>query len=315
MKGKLLAVGECMMELTSLDDNMFKKSYAGDTYNALVYAKRLNSRLTTSFLTAVGNDQASKDMLKHWCEEDIDDTKTIITDQATIGLYSIATDNKGERSFNYWRAGSAASQMMKYQGIDDFVSLCSSSDIVFFSGISLSVLEDEDKAKLISLMIKLQKQGSKIAFDPNYRPKMWLNNAHARYWLEKAYNVSDILMPGVEEHEQLFGHKNYQEIIEYCQLFGAKEVVIKCDQDGVYGFDGGDIVHHQPFKPAPEQVDSTAAGDSFAGTYLAARLSGDNIDLAIKKSCFVAGEVVQHKGAILTKSVYQQLKTELALLR
>jgi 2-dehydro-3-deoxygluconokinase len=204
---------------------------------------------------------------------------------------------------------------MKYQSIDDLVKLCLSSDIVFFSGISLSVLEDDDKDKLISLMVRLKAQGCKVAFDPNYRPKMWLNNAHAINWLEKAYTVSDIIMPGIEEHDQLFGHSSYQDIIEYCQLFGDKEVVIKCDQDGVYGYEAGELVHHQPFKPAPVQVDSTAAGDSFAGTYLAARLSGNNIDLSIKKACFVAGEVVQHKGAILTKNVYQQLTSELALLR
>ncbi|WP_440874120.1 sugar kinase [Thalassotalea sp. PLHSN55] len=310
MTGKFLAVGECMMELTPSSKDMFAKGFAGDTYNALVYAKRLNQTLTTSMLTAVGDDIPSQEMLTRWAQEGIDNSSTLITNQATIGLYAISTDSLGERSFSYWRAGSAASQMMTYKSVDELAQLNADADLVFFSGISLSILTDQDKSKLIELMAKLKQNGCKIAFDPNYRPKMWNNSAHAIQWLAAAYQVSDIIMPGIEEHEQLLGHKTQQDILDYCCSFGDCEVVIKCGENGVYGYKNGQLQHHQPFEPAPVQVDSTAAGDSFAGTYLAARLSGDSIELSIKKACFIAGKVVQHKGAILAKPIYQQAAVE-----
>lgn len=312
MTAKLLAIGECMMELTAEPNERFKKGYAGDTYNALVYAKRLNPKLTTCLLTALGDDQVSQDMQNSWLNLGVSNSQVITTNQATIGLYSIATDETGERSFSYWRKGSAASQMMQLLSFDELVNRNTGFDTVFFSGISLAILTDEDKATLISLIAQLKKLGASIAFDPNYRSKMWKDEQHAINWLTKAYEVSDILMPGIEEHQQLFGHQTSEQIMDFCQQFSAREVIIKCGNEGVFGYESGQFVYHQPFAPAPIQVDSTAAGDSFAGTYLAARLSGDSVENSIKKACFVAGQVVQHKGAILSETVYQKIADEVA---
>ena len=82
------------------------------------------------------------------------------------------------------------------------------------------------------------------------------------------------------------------------------EVIIKCDSDGVYAFDEDKKEYHLPFSPASTQVDSTAAGDSFAGTYLAARLNGSRIDEAISHAAEVAKFVIQHHGAIVEQSVF-----------
>lgn len=302
--GTLLALGECMLELIPCNDDSFAKGYAGDTFNALVYAKRLEPGLNVSYLTGVGADAISQDMLNYWHSLGINSDKAIQSDTATIGIYAISTDEHGERSFSYWRKGSAASQLMQLADIEKLASLAKGSDVVFFSGIMLAILSDEDKERFIEMIALVKKQGARIAFDPNYRPKMWDGNAHAIYWLEKAYGISDILMPGIEEHEQLFGHQSEQDILAFCKLFRVKEVIIKCDQDGVYGYQENQLVHHQPFVPAPIQVDSTAAGDSFAGTYLAARISGDDVGKSIQKACLVAGQVVQHKGAIMPESEY-----------
>jgi len=301
----LLAIGECMLELTHTGPDTIKKSYAGDTYNALVYANRYNSNITTSFFTAIGCDEVSLDMQARWKHENISNEQCITTPEYTIGIYSISTDKHGERSFSYWRKGSAATHMMTLKPINELVTMCSHTDIVFFSGITLGILSDNDKALLLEFLIQLRQKGCKIAFDPNYRSAMWTSKEHAIYWLEQSYKNSDIVMPGIEEHEALYGHTTYQEIADYCQTLNAKEVVIKCGKDGTYGFEKNQQVAHQVFEAAPIQVDSTAAGDSFAGTYLAARLSGHDVEQSIKSACFVAGKVVQHKGAILSQAIYQ----------
>jgi len=46
-------------------------------------------------------------------------------------------------------------------------------------------------------------------------------------------------------------------------------------------------------------VDTTAAGDSFAGAYLAARLSGASAVAAATAGADLAGRVIQHRGAII----------------
>lgn len=303
----LLAIGECMMELTSQGKDTYKRSFAGDTYNALVYAKRSIPELNSLFFTAIGNDDISKTMSSQWQKEGISSSFTLTSNHATIGIYAISTDDTGERSFSYWRKNSAASQMMTIKSVDELIDTCPAVDCVFFSGISLAILSDVDKALLIKFVEGVRATGIKIAFDPNYRPAMWNNKQHAIDWLEKAYAVSDILLPGEEDHYALFDHTCHNEIAQYCQRFKVQEIVIKCGEKGTFVYYDNELTVHQPFQAAPVQVDSTAAGDSFAGTYLAQRIIKNDIATSLQQAAKVARQVVQHRGAIMPTALYNQV--------
>ncbi|MBU2872068.1 sugar kinase [Colwellia sp. E2M01] len=303
----LLAIGECMMELTPLEENTYQRSFAGDTYNALVYAKRNAPELDALIFTAIGNDDISSVMESQWQKEGVSSDFTLKSDKDTIGIYAIATDASGERSFSYWRKNSAASNMMAIKSVNELLDSCPELDCAFFSGISLAILSEEDKAKLIEFIKGLKAKGTRIAFDPNYRPAMWNNKAHAIYWLEKAYSVSDIVLPGEEDHQAIFNHNGHAQIAAYCQAFKIKEVVIKCGVEGVFVYSDGKLSTHEPFKAAPVQVDSTAAGDSFAGTYLSQRVTNHDIESSLMQATKVAGQVVQHRGAIMPTALYNSV--------
>ncbi|MEI8619186.1 hypothetical protein P4S63_25420 [Pseudoalteromonas sp. B193] len=47
------------------------------------------------------------------------------------------------------------------------------NDWVFLVSISLAILDDESKQALLDLLASLKRQGCTIAFDPNYRARMW----------------------------------------------------------------------------------------------------------------------------------------------
>ncbi|MDO6641660.1 sugar kinase [Shewanella sp. 5_MG-2023] len=303
----IVAIGECMMELIPHGDNQFIRGYAGDTYNALVYAKRFAPQLTCEFFTAIGHDPMSQDMMTKWHSEGVDSSKAFQLNGATIGVYSINVDENGERSFSYWRKHSAATQMLHEKSVDEIVNHLSSAELIFYSGISLAILSDVDKAKLMTSLATLRQQGVKVAFDPNYRQAMWCDVDHATHWLTEAYRGCDIALPGIEEHSHLFQQDSAEQISQFCTGLGVQEVIVKAGKQGTYGYSAGEMVTHIPFKAAPVQVDSTAAGDSFAGTYLAARAVGFDIEQAIIKACFIASEVVQFKGAILPKTHYNAL--------
>ncbi|MCL1046028.1 sugar kinase [Shewanella electrodiphila] len=305
----ILAIGECMMELIEKSDSLLNRSFAGDTYNALVYAKRYNSETDCRYFTAVGDDATSITMLSEWKKHNLNTDCALISTSATIGIYAISTDDTGERSFSYWRSQSAATQMMRLKPLPELINQIGHADIAFFSGISLGILSDEDKGLLLELTKRLQENGTKIAFDPNYRPAMWNGPEHAIHWLELAYQHCDIALPGIEEHELLLGHTSPIKIMQYCQSLGAKEIIVKCGNDGTFVYECGELIAHQAFVAAPVQIDSTAAGDSFAGTYLAARNIGCDIETALIDACSVAREVVQHKGAILDIDVYAAINT------
>ena len=59
----------------------------------------------------------------------------------------------------------------------------------------------------------------------------------------------------------------------------------------------GEVVD-QTYLPAQNVLDTTAAGDSFNGTYLAAKFSGASQADALAKGHDCARHVVQHRGAI-----------------
>jgi len=61
---------------------------------------------------------------------------------------------------------------------------------------------------------------------------------------------------------------------------------------------------HVPITPENNPIDTTGAGDSFAGTYLAARLKGATMRNALQSAAKVAGFVVLHRGAIVDEYLY-----------
>ena len=303
----LLAIGECMVELVPQGISECKQSFAGDTYNALVYAKRLAGQLNCELFTAVGEDVLSINMLKHWQQEGISSKQVIKTTAHNVGIYAISTDQDGERSFDYWRDQSAAKHMMQLYAKNPFELGLDENDWVFVSGISLAILNDESKQALLDLLASLKAQGCSIAFDPNYRARMWQSKEHAITWLERAYQISSVVLPGLDDHHTLFGHTDIADIVEYCKQFAIDEVVIKAGGKGMQVFCENTLSAQCSFNPAPQQVDSTAAGDSFAGTYLAARMTKHDPQAALQMADKVASHVVQHKGAILPFDVYQAL--------
>ena len=51
---RICSIGECMIELSNIDENTYKLSYAGDTANSAIYLSRLGAK--SSYITSVGND-------------------------------------------------------------------------------------------------------------------------------------------------------------------------------------------------------------------------------------------------------------------
>jgi 2-dehydro-3-deoxygluconokinase len=78
---------------------------------------------------------------------------------------------------------------------------------------------------------------------------------------------------------------------------GVSELVVKDGADGAWVLDAGRLQRVPAAAVVP--VDTTAAGDSFNGAYLAARLRGLSRTEAAILGNTVAGRVVQHPGAII----------------
>ncbi|MCB5228330.1 sugar kinase [Alishewanella sp. 16-MA] len=301
MSKRIVIMGECMVELYQLVDNVYHQNFAGDVFNTAVYLKRTCEQpVDVQFFTAVGTDLISDKLLRAVEREKIDTSLMLRTKTARPGLYMINTDAFGERSFVYWRDSSAAKQVMQCFNAQLSYDAIKGCDMFYFSGITLAILSDADRAQLLELVKQLKADGSKIIFDPNYRPALWPTADAAKAAFNHAYSLTDLALPGLDDHKVLFGAQTTNDVVSQLIELGVNEIIVKDGKNGING-----SYQHEVFTGLAHRVkkvvDTTAAGDSFNGGYLAARLCGITPQHAVKFAARLAGFVVEHTGAIVSK--------------
>ncbi|MHC6647277.1 sugar kinase [Alteromonas sp. HB246098] len=303
-------IGECMAELKKVN-GVLEEGFAGDTFNSAVYLKRTFPQLDSYFVSAVGSDALSKEMLDFAQSETINTRFLFTHPDKHIGLYKIYTDADGERSFTYWRNDSAAKCLMSQLTDDDKASM-TALDLVLFSGISLAILNTEDLPKFWRLLATLKESGTKIVFDMNHRPALWKGRDDATALYEKAFEIADVALPGLEDFNFLYGFETVEEIINFLAPFSFKQLVIKNGASAVTLVDENGEVSEVGLTPVTNVVDTTSAGDAFNGVFLGAYLTGESPEACVNKAAKCAGFVIQHPGAIVDKKAYADLVTSIA---
>lgn len=309
MTTKIAVIGECMIEISIKKDST-TRHFGGDTLNTAVYLSRLLSGQDVSihYVTALGTDSFSQEMLDSWQDEHIQTNLVQRLNDKMPGLYSIVTDEQGERSFYYWRNDAAAKFWLKADRTDEIVAQIVNFDYVYLSGISIAILDAESILKLLDLLKKVKLNGGKVIFDNNFRARLWSSLDLARSVYRDILSYTDIAFLTLDDEDLLWGKMPYQQVIERTKKLGVSEVIIKrgCDSciiDSVAGF------FEVPANVIAKEkvIDTTAAGDSFSAGYLAARLSGQDPTKSALQGHLVAGTVIQHRGAIIPVSLTPKL--------
>lgn len=314
MAASVVIFGECMVELYQLVENVYHQNFAGDVYNTAVYLKRVNPAVNVEFFSAIGTDRISDKLVTALEQEKLGNRWVLRSKTARPGLYMINTDAFGERSFVYWRDSSAARQTIRL-----FRERFAATDLLpcdwfYFSGISLAILSPDDRAALLAMVQQLKANGVKIGFDPNYRPVLWQSVDECKHWFEQAYQVSDLALPGLDDHKVLFGARDCQDVLSHLRALGVPEIVVKNGKEGaVIQVDGPAFA--MPAVAVKKVVDTTAAGDSFNGGYLAARLAGQTPQAAAGLAAALASFVVEHTGAIVSSDNFRAFQSHYRLER
>jgi 2-dehydro-3-deoxygluconokinase len=298
---RIVCIGECMVELRAVGADTFARSFAGDVYNTAVYLKRSFPVAQVQFLTAAGDDAMSKAMRRTWSAQGIDDELAFSVEGGSAGLYLIETDAFGERSFQYWRKDSAARRwlaLLEERG----ESTLRGADIIYFSGISLAILNPDERAAAIEMLRRLRTQVGHIAFDPNVRLRLWQSPEVAAQTIRAAISACDIALPSTEDLAWLFSVDEPMRQIDLLMEMGVSEVALTLGANGCAIADG-ELRTRLPGLSVERVVDTSGAGDSFNGAYLASRLKGCSPDKAAESALRVASHVVTHAGAIVPASV------------
>ena len=210
----------------------------------------------------------------------------------------MTTDKLGERQLDYWRSHSAA--RMLFSGNDDSPESLPSARIVYLSAISLAILHPKARSRLIGLLRNLRELNEcHVAFDSNFRPQLWEDRETARRVVSEMWEIADIALPSIDDEMALFQESSEEVIIE---RFGKHSFHACAIKRGSRGPVSPNLAReaHPEFIPAANVVDTTAAGDSFNGSYLASLIRGKSEEQCLLSAHRTASNVVGVVGAIIS---------------
>jgi 2-dehydro-3-deoxygluconokinase len=301
------AIGECMIELqrsaagsSAGHAATMDYRFGGDTLNAAVYMARLldPARVRVAYVTGLGVDGMSAEMLASWEREGIDTACVQRLPDRLPGIYMIETDPDGERRFHYWRKDSAARHWLEAPEAGKVLVQLAASPMVYLSGISLAILSPADRELLIAALAQCRARGGRVVFDNNYRPRLWESAETAREVYRRVLANTDIALLTLDDEIALYGQESVQQVVERTRGYGVGEVVVKCGAAPCVVW-AEDSLHEVAPEPVADVVDTTAAGDSFGAAYMAARLSGKDPQEAARAGHRLAGAVIRVRGAII----------------
>ena len=310
---RVVSFGECMIELQGEAFGAMRQTFGGDTLNTAVYLARCGRRhgLQVSYATAVGDDALSSGLLARWQAEGLDLGFVRRIAGRMPGLYQIDVDASGERHFSYWRGQSAARDYFDTaDGQTPLEEQADRIDAFYFSGISLAILPPAGRARLRALAQRLRARGATVIFDNNYRPRLWASVDEARTAFSDCHALASIALVTLDDELALWGRSSAAEQLEQTLALPCAELVIKRGAASTLLRLSHAAVQEVPTQKVAQVVDTTAAGDSFAGAYLAARLSGASPAESAAEGNRLAALVVQHRGALIPVAAMQELMTE-----
>jgi 2-dehydro-3-deoxygluconokinase len=294
---RVACIGECMVELKQAEGGLFSRGYGGDTLNTAVYLARLG--VGADYVTALGDDSLSDEMVSGWAAEGVGIGRVLRLPGKLPGLYMIQTDDKGERRFFHWRDSAAARSLMDLRQTPEILNSLAGYDLIYLSAITLSLYGGEGRARLFAALKGARESGAQFAFDTNFRARGWPDPDVARAVFQDAFAAADIVLASTEDLLPLYPGESNEALL--ARIPGAEVVLKLSEPASIVRLQGA--LH--PIKAEPLQapvVDTTAAGDSFAAAYVAARLAGSEPIEAAQAGHRLAGVVVCHPGAIIPRA-------------
>ena len=294
---RVASIGECMIELKQAGGGLYSRGFGGDTLNTAVYLARLG--VAVDYITALGDDPLSAEMIAGWEAEGVGTGKVARLAGKLPGIYLIGTDAKGERRFFHWRESAAVRSLLDLPETADLLRSLGSYDLVYLSVISLAIFREEGRARLLAALREARARGTRIVFDTNFRIRLWPDLDIARGVYAEAFETADIVLASSEDLQLMFPDEDADALLA---RIPTGEVVLRLAEPASLVRSAGATQTLKAEQLTAPVVDTTAAGDSFAAAYIAARLTGaDPVDAA-RAGHRLAGVVICHPGAIIPRS-------------
>jgi 2-dehydro-3-deoxygluconokinase len=265
-------MGEPMLELNQRrpaaagEEALYLQGHGGDTSNAAIAAARNGA--SAGYVTAIGLDAPGDSFMELWAREGVDASTVARDEAAPTGLYIVTHDRDGHH-FTFYRAGSAASRMAPRDVPEQAIR---GARMLHVSGISQAISASACDAVFHAIEVA-KAAGVGVSYDTNLRLALW-PKARAAAVIHAAVARADVALPSLEDARVLTGLGEPDAIADFYLRLGCPLVLLKLGAEGVLVAAPARRERVGGFRV--EAVDATGAGDTFAGSFLARHLAGDD---------------------------------------
>ncbi len=269
------------------DCERFDVHSGGAPANVAVGLARLGLR--TAFVGVVGDDEFGHLLARKLSAEGID-ARLRFSREARTGLWFVALDQNGERSFFAPTGADSADKRIADEDLERVPEAR-----IFHCGSSSHVLPPAGET--LRRAVRWAKQrGMAVSFDPNVRLHLWRDPRDLFALCAGVLPFCDIVKLSEDELEPCLGVSSPAAALDRLHALGVKLACVTLGARGAIARRGGEVVA----VPAPsvQVVDTTGAGDGFVAGLLAGDPLQGPLEPALRLACAVGSRVCTRLGAV-----------------
>ena len=259
-------------------------SMGGDALNEALVLENLGKRVQLQ--TVLGEDMQGE-IIRKCCESSgILLSDSCIQKKLRTGINVVLIQENGERSFLTNKNGSL--RKLNLECLD--LNFPKSTKVVSFA--SIFVFPEIGNAQMVQIFSAAKKQGKILCADMTK-----CKNKETVEDIREALSYLDYVMPNEEEACLLTGCKNAEDAADCFLEAGVKTAVIKCGSRGCLVANAKEK-YRVPAVSNVTCVDTTGAGDSFAGGFLYGLSEGWEVRRCAEFANACAAKSVAQVGAV-----------------
>jgi sugar/nucleoside kinase (ribokinase family) len=255
----------------------------GSAGNSVVSARQLGAR--TAFVGRVAADRLGESYRRDMRAAGVHFDTAPATDGRPTGRCLIVVTPDGERTMNTYLG---ACQELDAGDLD--AELVKQSAILYLEGYLWD--PPAPRAAMQAAIRVAREAGNKVAFTLS---DVFCVEGHRGDFIDLLTSHVDIMFGNENEVKSLYRTDNLEAAMAQLAHHSCITVITRSEKGALVV--GSGEVHEVPGVHVPKVVDTTGAGDLFAGGFMAALVQGRSLPDCARVGCIAAAEVISHFGA------------------
>ena len=167
MTDRIACIGECMLELSGASHDRMTLSYRVDTLNTAIYLARLGRSTISPRLERPVQRMDDRRIASQRCRHEFGLARA----HSITGILSYSDRCTRRTAILPLARSSTGPRPLRLAGCIRILKNLPQYKLIYLSGISLSLYEAAGREKLHTALTSAKADGTKFAFDSNYRPR------------------------------------------------------------------------------------------------------------------------------------------------